>query len=81
MNRTIRQSTEVMRKIVKEEKKYGIKKGMLRRPLPISIYGQHGVKKLYYTFRDVLLTFLLLHHMELFAVVLNKKVMHGRWHN
>lgn len=80
-NRTIHQSTDVMRKIVKQERKYGLKKGMLRRPLPVSIYGQHGVKKIYYIFRDMLMTFLLLHHMELLAVVLNKKVMHGRWHN
>ena len=81
LNRTISQSTDVMKKIVKQERQHGLKKGMLRRPLPVSIYGQHGVKKAYYIFRDVLMTFLLLHHMELLAVVLNKKVMHGRWHN
>lgn len=80
-NRTIKQSTVVMQNIVKQEKCYGIKKGMLCRPLPVSIYGQYGIKKLYYIFRDILLTFFLLNHLELLAVVLNKKVMHGRWHN
>lgn len=80
-NRTILQSTEVMKNIVKQERSMGIKKGMLKRPLPISIYGQHGLKKAYYVFRDVFLTFLLLNHLEKLAVVLNKKVLHGRWHN
>lgn len=80
-NRTISQSTKVMKSIVKQERNYGIKKGMVKRPLPISIYGQHGLKKAYYVFRDVFLTFLLLSHMEKLAVVLNKKLLHGRWHN
>ena len=81
LNRTINQSTSIMKSIVQQEKKYGIRKGMLIRPLPVSIYGQQGVKKLYYIFRDILLTYLLLNHMERLAVVLNKKIMHGRWHN
>lgn len=80
-NRTIAQSTKVMKEIVKQERKYGIKKGMLRRPLPVSIYGQHGIKKIYYVFRDIFLTALLLCHMEKLAVVLNKNILHGRWHN
>ena len=80
-NRTILQSTEVMKNIVKQERSIGIKKGMLKHPLPISIYGQHGLKKAYYVFRDVFLTFLLLNHLEKLAVILNKKMLHGRWHN
>ena len=80
-NRTLSQSTAVMKEIVKHEREYGVKRGMLKRPLPISIYGQHGIKKAYYVFRDLFLTILLLNHMEGLAVVLNKKVLHGRWHN
>lgn len=80
-NRTVSQSTEVMKNIVKCERKYGIKTRMVQRPLPISICGQHGVKKAYYMFRDIFLTVLLVIHMERLAVILNKKVLHGRWHN
>ena len=80
-NRTIRQSTEVMKVITKTERKNGIIKGMLRRPLPISVYGQQGMKRAYCKFRDIFLTGLLLNHMERFAVILNKKLFHGRWHN
>lgn len=80
-NRTIAQSTDVMKNIVKQERSIGIKKGMLKRPLPISTYGQHGLKKAYYVFRDLFLTFLLLNHLEKPAVILNKKLFHGRWHN
>lgn len=80
-HRTLRQSTAVMKGIVKRERDYGIKKGMVWKPLPISIYGQYGIKKVYYVFRDVFLTILLLNHMESLAVILNKKLFHGRWHN
>lgn len=79
--RTILKSTEVMKHIVKQERILGFKQGMLKRPLPISVYGQRGLKKAYYVFRDVFLTFLLLNHMEKLAVILNKKLLHGRWHN
>lgn len=70
-----------MKSIVKQERGIGFKKGMLKRPPPISVYGQHGLKKAYYVFRDVFLTFLLLNHMEKLAVILNKKLLHGGWHN
>lgn len=80
-NRSFEQSTKLMKEIVKQEKQYGIRQGMVKRPLPISIHGQQGLKKIYYTFRDVFLTILLLNKMEKLAVILNKKVFHGRWHN
>ena len=71
-NRTIRQSTKVMKVITRTERKNGITKGMLMRPLPISIYGQRGIKKAYCKFRDIFLTGLLLYYMEGLAVILNK---------
>ena len=79
--RTVSQSTEIMKNIVKQERIFGINQGMLGRPLPISVYGHCGIKKAYYVFRDVFLTFLLLNHMEKLAVILNKNLLHGRWHN
>lgn len=78
--RCISESTEVMKKISSEERKNGWVKGMLWRFHPISVYGQHGIRKLYHQFRDVFLTVLLMCRMEYLAVVLNKKILHGRWH-
>lgn len=78
---TVRESTRIMKNIVAQERKKGICKGINRHALSTSTSGGTGVKWLFYIFRDKLLTFLLLHHLEGLAVRVNKKYLHGRWHN
>lgn len=77
---TIKESTAIMKKVMKEEKSRGICKDLNKYALSISSFKASGWKLRYYLFRDHFLTFLLLHRMEGAAVWLNKKVMHGRWH-
>ena len=75
-----KESAALLKEVVKKEKKKGIQPGLGRHPLYISTYEMTGWKKTYRLLRDRLLVFLLLHHGITAAVVLNRKVFHGRWH-
>lgn len=70
----------ILSHVVESEKREGICKGINRHPLYISVAGSKGLKRFYYSFRDKLLTFLLLHNRIPLAVYLNQNVLHGRWH-
>ena len=82
-DRNITVSIEIMKDILYAERKDGILKRILKtifRPLLVSVYEKEGVIKLYCVFRDVFLSILIVFHMEALAVLLNKRVFHGRWH-
>ena len=74
------ESVAVLKGVVKKEKEDGIYRRINHFPLYISVAGSHGMKRRYYSFRDKLLTFLLLHGQVRLAVVLNRRFLHGRWH-
>ncbi len=78
--RSVKDSVNIVRNTVASEKRRGIHKKINAHPLEVSVYGGHGFKRIYYLFRDKFLTFCMLHHMCISAVVLNKFVLHGRWH-
>ncbi|MGN0349764.1 MAG: glycosyltransferase family 2 protein [Roseburia sp.] len=77
---TLKESSRLVKQAVAAERRRGLCKSLNRCPLSISGYGTTGIKRQYHLLRDRLLTFLLLHHMEALAVLLNKKLLHGRWH-
>jgi hypothetical protein len=79
--RTIAQSVTVVKQTVQAERDRGFYRGMVTHPLSTTGYGVSRVKRNYHIVREAFLTFLLLHHMEGAAVRLNKKLLHGRWHN
>ncbi len=78
--RRVKDSVLNVKKAVKGEYKRGMMKNLNKDTLDISTYGATGVKKSYYAFRDRFLTFLMLGRMYMPAVILNKYLIHGRWH-
>ena len=78
--RSYSESVEVMRRALRAERKNGIMPGMVFTTLPLSVFRQKGVKRIYYICRDMFLTFLCVWHFEGLAVTFNKKIFHGRWH-
>jgi hypothetical protein len=77
---TEQESAAILAHVVEREKYEGICRRINRHPLYISVAGARGFKRIYYVFRDRLLTFLLLHGQIPLAVRLNRKLLHGRWH-
>lgn len=77
---TADESIDTLKKVVAKEKEDGIYRKLNRFPLYISVAGSHGIKRVYYTWRDKLLTFLMLHRQVGAAVFLNRRLLHGRWH-
>lgn len=76
----IKDSIRIVKEAVNKEKETGILKGINNDPLTVSVYGASGVKKIYYSIRDRFLTFCMLNNMCIVAVLMNKCLLHGRYH-
>lgn len=79
-DRRVKNSIQIVKKVVKKEKEAGIIKGINKEPLGISVFGARGIKRTYYSFRDKFLTFCMIKNMCAVAVLMNKYLLHGRYH-
>ena len=78
--RSYKDSLNEIKKVTRADNTKQLSLAGLLRPLPVSVYGHKGIRKVYYVSRDIFLTLLLEVHMEEAAILINKNILHGRWH-